>query len=137
MSEAPRVGTLEENVPAVTILATTVTQIGEVPFAGFVNGVSYKPNANITGAADPASRTCTLINKGQDGNGAVVVATLAFVSGVNGVDFDEQAATLSVVAGARTVAQGDVLAWSSAPVGATGLVDPGGSVQVSIGRTQS
>ena len=136
MSEqAPRVSVMEETVPAVTILATTVTTIGEVEEDGVVNSVTYTPNANITGAASPASRTCTLVNKGQDGNGSTVIATLAFIGGVNGLDFDELAATLSVVAGARNVVEGDVLAWNSAPVGGTGLVDPGGRVKIEIGRS--
>lgn len=139
MSErAPRDQVLQTVVPAVTIAATTVTQIGEVLEAGYVNSVTYTPNANITGAASPDSRTCTLINKGTDGNGTTVVATLAFVGGVNALDFDELAATLSVVAGARAVAAGDILAWSSAAVtSGGGLVDPGGRVEVTIGRTQS
>lgn len=127
---------LAVNVPAVAILASAETQIGEVTEGGFVNGVTYTPNANITGAASPASRTCTLINKGSDGNGTTVIATLALLGGVNPLDFDEFACTLSVVAGARTVAAGDILTWSSVPVGGTGLVDPGGRVVVSIGRTQ-
>ena len=132
---APLVRKVEANVPAVTILATTVTQIGESPVDGSVTGVSYTPNANITGADSPASRTCTLINKGQDGNGTTVVATLALTLGVNLTDFNETAATLSVVADATDVAEGDILAWSSAAVGGTGLVDPGGLVQVEISRS--
>lgn len=131
---APLVRSLEQAVPAVTILATEVTVIGESPFAGTVTGVSYTPKANITGAASPASRTLSLINKGTDGNGTTVVASLALLGGVNPLDFDETAITLSVVAGATTVAEGDELAWSSAPVGGTGLVDPGGTVKVEITR---
>lgn len=136
MSEqAPRVRTYEENVPPVTILATTVTQICEIEEAGVVSRVDYKPQANITGAASPASRSLQIINKGQDGNGAVVVATLAFLGGVNGLDFDEIAFTLSATAADLVVAEGDVLVLSSAPVGGTGLVDPGGRIKVTTGRS--
>lgn len=136
MSEqAPFTRTYEENVPAVTILATTVTQICEILEAGVVSRVDYKPAANITGADSPASRTISIINKGQDGNGAVVVATLAFTLAVNGLDFDEIAFTLSATPANLVVAEGDVLVASSAPVGGTGLVDPGGRIKVTTGRS--
>lgn len=135
MSErAPRTIVLEENLPASTILATTVIQLGEVSEAGVVSGATYTPAANITGADSPASRTITLINKGSDGNGTTVLGTLAYALGTNGVDFDEQAFTLSVVAGALVVAAGDVIVASSAPVGGTGLVDPGGRIRVNLDR---
>ncbi len=132
---APNVRTLEANIPASTILATYDQSIGEAPFAGTVTGVSYTPEADITGAASPASRTFTVVNKGQDGNGTTVVATLAMTAGVNATDFDAKDFTLSAVAGATTVAQGDVLAFVSTPVGGTGLVDPGGLVKVTISLT--
>jgi hypothetical protein len=96
--------------------------------------VSYTPKADITGA-NTESRTLTLVNKGSDGNGTTVVATLAFTSGVNASDYDEKAFTLSVVAGATTVAAGDILAAVSTHVGSTGLADPGGLVQVEITRS--
>jgi hypothetical protein len=79
------------------------------------------------------SRTVTLYNRGQTGVGTTVVAQLAFVAGVNGVQYDAKAITLSVVANATTVAVGDVLEWNSAAVG-TGLADPGGSVHCEITR---
>lgn len=135
MSErAPYTQRLEAPLPASTILQTTVQEIGEVQQAGVVSAATYTPTADITGAASPASRTLTLINKGQDGNGTTVLGTLAFLGGVNGLDFDEKAFTLSVVAGALVVAAGDVISVSSAPVGGTGLVDPGGRIQVEISR---
>jgi hypothetical protein len=132
---APLIQTLRAQVPAVTILATTVTPVAEAPFAGTVSGVSYTPIADVTGAASPASRTISLINKGADGNGTTVVASLALLGAVNMSDYDEKTITLSVVAGATTVAAGDILAWSSAAVGGTGLVDPGGMVQIEITRS--
>jgi hypothetical protein len=132
---APLKQTLEQAVPAVTILATDDTVIGEAPFAGTVTGVSYTAEANITGAASPASRTFSLINKGLDGNGTTVVATLAMVGGVNALDFDELAITLSGTPANLVLVAGDVLSWNSAPVGGTGLVDPGGKVSVEITRS--
>jgi len=132
---APLVRTLETNTAAVAATATATEVVGEAPFAGAVTGVSYTPKADITGAASPASRTFTLVNKGADGNGTTVVATLAMLSGVNAADYDERALTLSAVAGALNVAQGDVLAWTSTAVGGTGLADPGGRVQVTVSRS--
>jgi hypothetical protein len=133
--QAPLAKTLSEHVPAVTILADTVTALGEAPFAGTVSSVSYTADAAVTGAASPASRTLSLINKGQDGTGTTVVASLALLGGVNLAADDEKAITLSAVAGATTVASGDILAWSSVHVGGTGLVDPGGLAQVEITRS--
>lgn len=133
--QAPLARKIAQRVPAVTILATTVTAVGEAPVAGTVTDVSYTADAAVTGAASPASRTVSLINKGQSGAGTTVVASLALLGGVDLVADDEKAITLSAVAGATTVAVGDILAWSSAAVGGTGLVDPGGLVQVELARS--
>ena len=134
MSElAPYVERFTADVPAVAQAATASTAILECSFAGTVTAVSYTPIANITGV-DTNTRTFTLVNKGTDGNGTTVVATRAMVTGVNATDFNEDALTLSVVEGATTVAEGDVLTWVSTH-GATGIADPGGLVQVDISRT--
>lgn len=132
---APLVRDIAARVPAVTILATTVTGVGEAPYAGTVTAVTYTADAAVTGANSPASRTVSLINKGQTGVGTTVVATLALVSGVNLVAFDEKAITLSVTAADLVIAAGDILAWSSAAVGGTGLVDPGGLIDITISRS--
>lgn len=133
---APLVQTLEQAAEALAATADGTVIVGEAPFAGVVTSVSYTPEANITGAASPASRTFSLVNKGADGNGATVVATLAMVGGVNGLDFDEKAITLSVTAADLIVVAGDVLAWTSVAVTAgTGLADPGGIVKVEISRS--
>ena len=118
----------------VTILATG-SDIIEAPFGGSVVEVTYTPIANVTGAASPSSRTVSLINHGQDGSGTTVVASLALLSGVNLVAFDEKTITLSVVANATTVVAGDQLEWKSIAVGGTGLVDPGGTVNILFERT--
>jgi hypothetical protein len=136
MSEkAPFNFKLEEDLPASTILATTVAQIGEAQMAGVLSSASYTPKADITGANSPASRTISIINKGQDGNGTTVMATLAFVSAVNASDYDERAFTLSSTPADLAVAQGDIIVASSAPVGGTGLVDPGGRIQLNFARS--
>jgi hypothetical protein len=127
---------LRTTVPAVTIAATTDTVVGEADQAGRVTSVTYIPEAAVTGAASPDSRTFTLVNKGQSGAGTTNVATLALVGGVNLVAFDEKAITLNGTAANLVVVAGDVLVWvSTAVTGGGGLVDPGGTVEVEIGAS--
>lgn len=133
--QAPLQRTLEATIPASAAAGTAQDQtVGVAPFAGTVSAVTFVPEADITGAATNY-RTFRLLNKGSDGNGATVVASLAFSSGaVTASDFDEKAITLSAVAGATTVAEGDVLAWDETVAG-TGLSSPGGRVRVTIDRS--
>lgn len=98
--------------------------------AGAVTDVEYVPDAAITGAATN-NRTLSLVNKGQDGTGTTVMASLNFAGGTNAAANDERAVTLSVVAGATNVAAGDVLAFLSTHIG-TGIADPGGLVKVTV-----
>lgn len=128
---APFVARVQGTTVAVAAGADDNTVV-RAPIAGTVTAVTYTPEALVTGA-DTNSRTISLINKGQSGAGAVVVATLALVAGVNSPAFDEKALTLSVVAGATTVAEGDILAFQSLHIG-TGIADPGGLISVSIDR---
>lgn len=130
---APAVKTIEANLQPVAAASDLTTVIGECPIAGNVSGISYTPLANVTGA-NTETRTLTFINKGSDGNGTTVLATLALTSGVNMTDFNETDLTLSAVAGALAVAQGDVIAVTSVHSGSTGLADPGGRVKVEITR---
>lgn len=130
---APLVRKLQATIPATAAASDYDETVGEAPFAGTVTSVTYTPEANITGA-NTETRTLTLVNKAADGNGTTVVATLALTSGVSTTDFDEKALTLSVVAGATTVAEGDILAFVSTHSGSTGLADPGGLAQVEITR---
>lgn len=132
--QAPLAKKLVTTLPATGAAADYDQTVGEAPFDGTVTSVSYTPEANITGA-NTETRTLTLVNKGAAGAGTVVVATLALTSGVNGTAFDEKALTLSVVAGATTVAEGDILAFVSTHSGSTGLADPGGLAQVEISRS--
>ena len=94
--------------------------------------VAYHPEAAATGDNTNA-RTFTLVNKGATGVGTTVIATLALLTGVNLVAFDEKLATLSATASDLVVTEGDVLAWVSTATG-TGVVDPGGNVKVTIER---
>lgn len=131
---APLVRKLSQSVPAVAAGADKESNIGTAPFAGTVSAVTYAPDTVLTGA-NTESRTIVLVNKGQAGAGTTVIATKAFVSTVNAPADDETAITLSVVAGATTVVEGDVLAWQSTHVGATGLADPGGLATVTVTRS--
>ena len=106
----------------VTIAADDSFVIGEVTGAGRVTEVTYQPEAASTGD-NTNYRTYTLVNKGSDGLGTTVIATLALTTGVNLVAFDEKAATLSVVANAINVAESDVLVWVSTHT-ASGTVQP-------------
>lgn len=116
----------------VTIAADDTFVIGEVTATGRVTEVTYQPEAASTGD-NTNYRTYSLINKGSDGSGTTVVATLALLTGVNLVAFDEKTITLSATAADLVVTEGDVLAWLSDAT-ASGLVDPGGVVKVTIER---
>jgi hypothetical protein len=124
--------TLTQNFNGATIAATDSFTIGEAPFAGTVTAASYTPEAASTGD-DTNKRTYTIVNKGASGAGTTVIGTLDLVTGNNLVAFDEKAFVLSAVANATTVAEGDILAFVSTAV-ASGLVDPGGSVSITIER---
>lgn len=123
--------TLTATFAAVGAAADADQTVGEAPFDGVVIGVAYVPEANITGN-NAESRHWQLINKGQDGNGTTVVASLDFDTGVSASDFDEKVLTLSSTAANLDVAEGDVLAFVSTHEGTTGLADPGGQVRVEI-----
>lgn len=132
--KSPLTRKVQATLPAVSAGTAQDQVVGEAPFAGTVSSVSFTPEADITGAASNY-RTYSVVNKGADGNGTTVVATLAFSSsGVTATDFDEKAITLSAVDGATTVAAGDVLAWVEAVTG-TGLASPGGLVQIELSRS--
>lgn len=123
--------TLTARVPAVAQAATLVSTVAEA-VAGTVTSVTYIPDADMTGSA--TARTLSVINKGQDGNGTTVVATLALTSGVNALDYDSKALTLSATPTNLVVNDGDVLAFSSVFV-STGIVDPGGLVKITVSRS--
>ena len=131
--KAPTIRKIQATIPSAIAGAAQDQTVGEAPFAATVTSVSYTPEASITGTATNF-RTLRLVNKGSDGAGTTVVASLAFSSGaVTATAFDEKAITLSAVEGATTVAQGDVLVWDET-VTLTGLAAPGGLVQVEFTR---
>lgn len=132
--KAPKVATIQSTVGAQgTANAAQDEVIGDAPFAGTVDRVTITPEAALV-AADAANRTFRLINKGQGGAGNTVVASYqSNLAGGNLVAFDEKDLTLSAVAGARTVAEGDVLAMDEVVTGA-GIAHGGYEVEVDISR---
>lgn len=129
MSQAPLLTRVAATTPGAAAAASDSTAL-RAPVAGTVTRVSYTPEAAIAGAATN-NRTVQVINRGQSGAGAVVVATLTYDAGVNGVAYDEQNLTLQ--AANLVIAAGDVLEFRSSPNG-TGLADPGGSVLIEVNR---
>lgn len=104
------------------------------PFAGTVTAASIIATAALTGA-NTESRTFQLHNRGAAGSGTTLVASKAFVSGVNAAADDETSLTLSSTAADLVVAAGDVLEFTSLHVGATGLAGPAALGRVTFSRT--
>jgi len=130
--QAPLTDKFKENVANVAAGSDLTTIVAKARFTGTVTSVTYAPVAGITGA-DTNTRLVQLVNKGQNGSGSTVIASLQFNSGVNATAFDEKPITLSGTPANLDVAADDILAWVSTHVG-TGLADPGGTVFVEISR---
>ena len=131
---APLVERIQQTVPGEATAGSDKSGVvGRAPVAATVTGVTYTPNALITGA-NTNTRRVALINRGQNGAGSTVVAELQFNSGVNAPAFDEKSLTLSATPANLAVAEGDILEWVSDAVG-TGLADPGGLVVVKLSRS--
>lgn len=134
-ASSPKSITISSRVASQIAAGTADAAIGEAPFAGTVSAVTFTPDAAITGAT-ATKRTLTLENRGQDGSGTTVIATLDLITGVNPPKHDETAFTLSVVANATNVAQGDILVLKEA-VTSTGTANPGGRIEVTISRGEA
>lgn len=132
MSEmAPYTRTMQETVPGQPTAATDdAWNVGEVEFDATVTGVTFTPEAAITGDA-LNNRTFRLVNLGQNGAGTTVIASLTTTATL--AANDEAAVALSGTAANLNVSTGDVLQWVSDAAG-TGVVDPGGLVQVALSR---
>lgn len=131
---SPLVNPYDRLVPAAATAVDSKTDVVAAPFAATVTNVNYVPIAAIVGA-DTNTRTVQLVNKGAAGAGTTVVASKTFNAASGTTPADEvSAVTLSAVAGATTVAQGDVLEWQSNHVG-TGLADPGGLAHIELTRS--
>lgn len=110
------------DLPVTIAAGVPETTLGEAPFDATITEVSIVAEANMTGATATA-RTLTVYNRGQAGAGTTVVATLAFITGVDLVANDKKALTLSAVAGALNLTAGDVLECVET-VASTGTVRP-------------
>ncbi|MGH3881952.1 MAG: hypothetical protein ACREX8_00060 [Gammaproteobacteria bacterium] len=130
---APLQRNVDSAIPALGAAVAGDQVVAEAPFAGTVTAAGFTPEAAVTGD-NTNTRTLTLTNKGQAGAGAVVVATIAFTTGNNGVAFDEKAFTLSGTPANLVVAEGDILVVVET-VGGTGLANPGGRVEVTFARS--
>jgi hypothetical protein len=104
------------------------------PFAGVVSAAEIVAATALTGA-NTDSRTFQLHNRGQAGSGTALVASKAFVLGVNAAADDATALTLSATAADLVVAQGDILEFTSLHVGSTGLAGPKALGRVTFSRT--
>lgn len=132
---APLISKIKAFVPAQgTANATQDEVIGLAPFAGTIVGVSIVPEASLVAHASNY-RTFRVVNKGQAGSGTTVAATFATdtVTTDDLTAFDEKAIPLSGVAGATTVAEGDVLV-ADETVAASGVAHSGYTITVSISR---
>lgn len=132
---APLQRTIQSTVPGQGTAATDdAWNIAEAPFDATVTGVSYTAEAAIAGHASN-NRAFSLVNKGQDGSGSTVIATITTTASPDNsfVANDEKAITLSGTPANLNVAAGDILQWVS-DANASGVVDPGGLVQVTLAR---
>lgn len=93
-----------------------------------VTAVTYAPVTAITGA-NSNTRSVSLVNKGTDGLGSTVVATIQYNSGVNATASDENTVTLSGTPANLNLTAGQLLQWQSTHVG-TGIADPGGLINI-------
>jgi len=126
----PATVTMRIPVAAVTIAADLTSPIGVVPCDGTVVAVRYIPTTVLTGT-DTNSRTINVYNRLATGAGTTLVATKAFVSGVNIAASAPGEITKSATAANLKVIAGQVLDWESLHI-LTGLVDPGGLAEVDI-----
>lgn len=130
--QQPLVQVLEQRIPPSATAATTPATLGLAKVTGTITSVEYFTDAAITGA-NTNTRRIDIINKAQNGAGAVVPASKQFNSGVNAVAFDNTDITLSGTPANLDVNEGDVLSCNSVAVG-TGLADPGGLLRIKISR---
>lgn len=117
------------DLPVTIAAGVPETTLGEAPADALITEVSIIAEAAMTGATATA-RTLTVYNRGQAGAGTTVVATLAFITGVDLVANDKKLLTLSAVANALNVAAGDVLECVET-VASTGTVRPAAQLTVS------
>lgn len=123
--------TMRRSVVNVAAASDLTSPIGVVPCDGTVVAVRYVPTSVLTGAATD-SRTANVYNRLATGAGSTLVATKAFLSGVNIAANTAGEIVKSATAANLKVIAGQILDWESLHVGSTGLADPGGEVEVEI-----
>lgn len=99
--------------------ATEDQVIFTAPFRCVLENVSITPNASATGN-DTNRKNLNLIDKGSDGSGSDEVGALDLVTGVDLVEADETAITITGTAAQREMLKGDVLMLEIEQVG-TGI----------------
>jgi len=122
--------TLTAAVPAIAVGATASTPVGVAPVRGTIISVRCYATALMTGTVAPNFRHIEVFNRGQAGAG--VVAVCPVVNFNVGTDLPANAPReFAVTAANAGVLPGDVIDWVSTFDG-TGLIDPGGIVEVEI-----
>lgn len=114
--------------PQATAGSDTNTNVHIVQRDATVTAVTYATVTAITGA-NTNTRSVSLVNKGTDGLGVTVIATIQYNSGVNTVAAVASTVTLSATPANLLVTAGQVLQWQSTHIG-TGIADPGGLVAI-------
>lgn len=127
MSAQPYYRILQEDIPAVAAASSDSKLVAKAPNDLAIQRVTYAPKTTMTGQATN-NRQIRLINRGQDGNGTTVLASLSFGAGTNAAAKVER--TIPLV-GSPVVTGGDLLDLESNAVG-TGIADPGGRVFVEV-----
>jgi hypothetical protein len=120
-------------VPTVVTTASALSLVDSVYEAETVSSVLYIPQAAVAGAA--AGRAFTLYNRSAPG-GTTPIASLTLISGTDLSDNVPKAIALSTTSANLLLTANNVLEWESVATG-SGVVDPGGIVQVATGRTLS
>ncbi len=121
------------SVASVVTTASALSLVDSVYEAETVSSVIYIPMAAVTGAA--AGRTFNAYNRSAVG-GTTLVASLTLTNNVDLSDNVPKTITLSTTSANLLLTAGSVLEWESVATG-SGIVDPGGIVQVSTTRTVS
>lgn len=127
---SPALATVSGHVPAAGAAVAQQQGVGFTPYAGAISGVLFAPEAAVAGVVTN-NRTLRLINRGEDGTGTDVVATLTLGAGANIAKHETR--SLPTTEANIYVAQGDLLVWDEV-VNGTGLASPGGTVLVLVSR---
>jgi len=129
--QAPLVQEHNTAVPGVAAGTPSTDNLIEAPFGGAITEVTIEPAANVVGQATNFA-TIQVVNKGQNGLGNTVMASLAFSAATVTANRDTDT-QVPVVAGATTVADDDVLDVQVIHTG-TGLLMPALKARVTFSR---